>query len=53
MEAQGRLAVGTGPELLDGDHAHIVVNEGDTDLVLVAFQILPVGAPRRIDEPAP
>jgi quercetin dioxygenase-like cupin family protein len=36
-----------------GDHAHIVVNEGDTDLVLVAFQILPKGAPRRIDEPAP
>jgi quercetin dioxygenase-like cupin family protein len=36
-----------------GDHAHIVVNEGNTDLVLVAFQILPKGAPRRIDEPAP
>jgi quercetin dioxygenase-like cupin family protein len=36
-----------------GDHAHIVVNEGTTDLVLVAFQILPLGATRRIDEPAP
>jgi len=36
-----------------GDHAHIIVNEGDTDLVLVAFQILPTGAPRRIDVPAP
>jgi quercetin dioxygenase-like cupin family protein len=36
-----------------GDHAHIVVNEGNTDLVLVAFQILPQGAPRRIDVPAP
>lgn len=36
-----------------GDHAHIIVNEGDTDLVLVAFQILPFGAPRRIDKPAP
>src|SRR5262249_28238164 len=35
-----------------GDHAHIVVNEGNTDLVLVAFQILPRGAPRRIDVPA-
>jgi quercetin dioxygenase-like cupin family protein len=35
------------------DHAHIVVNEGNTDLVLVAFQILPMGSPRRIDEPAP
>ena len=36
-----------------GDHAHIIVNQGTTDLVLVAFQILPKGAPRRIDEPAP
>ena len=36
-----------------GDHAHIVVNEGNTDLVLVAFQVLPLGAPRRIDKPAP
>lgn len=36
-----------------GDHAHIIVNAGDTDLVLVAVQILPTGAPRRIDVPAP
>jgi len=36
-----------------GDHAHIIVNEGTTDLVLVAFQVLPLGAPRRIDVPAP
>ena len=36
-----------------GDHGHIIVNEGNTDLVLVAFQILPLGAPRRIDRPAP
>ncbi len=36
-----------------GDHAHIVVNEGATDLVLIACQILPNGAPRRIDVPAP
>jgi quercetin dioxygenase-like cupin family protein len=36
-----------------GDHAHIMVNEGTTDLVLVAFQILPLGATRRIDLPAP
>src|SRR6476659_9210694 len=36
-----------------GDHAHIMVNEGTTDLVLVAFQVLPLGAPRRIDLPAP
>ena len=37
----------------DGDGAHIVRNLGTTDLVLVAFQVLPVGATRRIDEPAP
>ena len=36
-----------------GNHAHNIVNEGTTDLVLVAFQVLPQGAPRRIDEPAP
>jgi hypothetical protein len=37
----------------DGEGAHIIVNQGTTDLELVAFQILPAGAPRRIDEPAP
>ena len=36
-----------------GDHAHIMVNEGTTDLVLVAFQVLPFGATRRVDLPAP
>lgn len=36
-----------------GEHAHIIRNEGDTNLELIAFQILPVGAPRRIDETAP
>jgi quercetin dioxygenase-like cupin family protein len=36
-----------------GEHAHLMVNEGSTDLVLVAFQILPKGATRRIDVPAP
>ena len=36
-----------------GDHAHIIANEGDTELVLIAFQILPAGAPRRIDMPQP
>ena len=36
-----------------GDHAHIVRNEGSTNLELVAFQILPRGAVRRIDQPAP
>src|SRR6476620_1898786 len=37
----------------DGEGAHIIVKEGITDLELVAFQILPLGATRRIDEPAP
>jgi quercetin dioxygenase-like cupin family protein len=36
-----------------GDHAHLMANEGTTDLVLVAFQIVPLGATRRIDVPAP
>jgi hypothetical protein len=37
----------------DGDGAHIIRNEGSVDLVLTAFQILPRGATRRIDEDAP
>ena len=37
----------------DANSVHIVVNEGDTDLELVVLQIVPLGAPRRIDEPAP
>jgi quercetin dioxygenase-like cupin family protein len=37
----------------DAHSVHIVVNEGDTDLELVVLQIVPLGAPRRIDEPAP
>jgi len=36
-----------------GDHRHIIRNEGTTNLELIAFQILPEGATRRIDEPAP
>jgi quercetin dioxygenase-like cupin family protein len=36
-----------------GTHAHIVRNEGDTDLVVITVQILPLGATRRIDQPAP
>jgi quercetin dioxygenase-like cupin family protein len=37
----------------DGEGAHLIRNEGTTNLELVAFQILPAGAPRRIDQPAP
>jgi quercetin dioxygenase-like cupin family protein len=32
---------------------HIVRNEGDVNLVLTAVFMVPQGAPRRIDEPAP
>ena len=32
---------------------HNAVNEGDTDLELFVFYLLPKGAQRRIDEPAP
>jgi quercetin dioxygenase-like cupin family protein len=32
---------------------HLIANEGTTDLELVAFQIIPFGATRRIDKPAP
>ena len=32
---------------------HLIRNEGTVDLELVAFQIIPFGATRRIDAPAP
>jgi quercetin dioxygenase-like cupin family protein len=34
-------------------HVHLLRNEGDVELVLVAVQILPAGAERRIDAPDP
>jgi quercetin dioxygenase-like cupin family protein len=37
----------------DADCVHMVVNEGSTDLEIVVVQIVPLGAPRRIDESAP
>jgi len=37
----------------DGDGAHIIRNEGTVDLVLIAFQVIPHDAMRRIDENAP
>ncbi len=46
------FTAGTG--FLDGgDDTHIVRNEGNTDLELVAFFLVPKGEPRRIDEPQP
>jgi quercetin dioxygenase-like cupin family protein len=35
------------------DTVHNMVNEGDSDVELVAVQILPLGAKRRIEAPAP
>jgi len=45
----------TGDSFIDrgGGHVHIGRNEGTTNLVLYATYLLPVGAPLRIDEPAP
>src|SRR5262249_25696348 len=37
----------------DAGCVHIVRNESNTDLELVVLQLVPLGAPRRIDEPAP
>ncbi|HUE70475.1 MAG TPA: cupin domain-containing protein [Pirellulaceae bacterium] len=37
----------------DAGRAHILQNEGDIDLEIVVVQIVPLGAPRRIEAPAP
>jgi quercetin dioxygenase-like cupin family protein len=37
----------------DAGCVHLLANEGDVDLEVVVMQIVPRGAPRRIDEPAP
>ena len=37
----------------DAECVHLLANEGDVDLEVVVMQIVPRGAPRRIDEPAP
>jgi quercetin dioxygenase-like cupin family protein len=42
---------GTG--FVEAQNNHNVVNEGDTDLELIAFFFVPKDAPRRIEEPAP
>jgi quercetin dioxygenase-like cupin family protein len=47
-----RFPAGTG-FVEDAGCVHILVNEGDVDLEVVVTQIVPRGAPRRIDEPAP
>jgi quercetin dioxygenase-like cupin family protein len=37
----------------DAGCVHILTNEGTTDLEVIVMQLVPLGAPRRIDEPAP
>ena len=37
----------------DADCVHLLANEGDVDLEVIVVQIVPFGAPRRVDEPAP
>ena len=37
----------------DAGCVHLLANEGTVDLEVVVIQIVPRGAPRRIDEPAP
>jgi quercetin dioxygenase-like cupin family protein len=37
----------------DAGCVHLLSNEGDVDLKVVVVQIVPFGAPRRIDEPSP
>jgi quercetin dioxygenase-like cupin family protein len=36
-----------------GGHVHLVRNEGDEELEVVAFQLIPAGEARRIDAPNP
>lgn len=51
-ETPHRFPAGTG-FVEDAYLVHDVRNEGDTDLEIVVLQIVPAGAPRRIDAPAP
>ena len=37
----------------DAGCVHLLTNEGNVDLEVIVMQIVPRGAPRRIDEPAP
>ena len=45
-------AAGTG-FVEDAGCVHLLANEGDVDMEVVVVQIVPLGAPRRIDEPSP
>jgi quercetin dioxygenase-like cupin family protein len=37
----------------ESGHVHLARNEGSTNLELIVLHLVPVGAPRRIDEPVP
>jgi quercetin dioxygenase-like cupin family protein len=37
----------------DAECVHLLANQGSVDLEVIVMQIVPRGAPRRIDEPAP
>jgi mannose-6-phosphate isomerase-like protein (cupin superfamily) len=47
--------VQSGTGVIDpGDgHVHLLRNEGSVNLVTITVQIVPAGAPRRIDAPSP
>ena len=47
-----QFAAGTG-FVEDADCIHLLANEGDVELVVVVMQIVPFGAPRRLDQPDP
>ena len=54
-QSDGSIAVypeGTG-FVEDPDRVHIASNEGDIELEFDAFILIPLGAPVRVDEPAP
>ena len=38
---------------VDADHVHLLRNNGSVPLVTITFQIVPAGAPRRVDAPDP
>ena len=44
---------GTGFIDKGGGHVHILRNEGNVELETVVFSIVPAGADRRLDAPAP
>ena len=48
-----RYPAGTGFIDAGGGHVHMLRNEGTSDLVTIAFQIVPTGTVRRQDTPAP